>query len=196
MGIRGDIELKKHGFYPAGEGLIEAKIKKCTLEKIDLIERGNLVSVNGLCVASNDLQKQQVAERMQGYLRSRLFDEFNIVPNVKIAYVDAASAGGGCDLFAVYEDSVIGAASVAERGKRAEDVANDALELLVSANKSDAALDKHMADQIVPYLALFGGSVSVEEITEHARTNMWVCEQFLNVHFNVDESRKIIECKK
>ncbi len=196
FGYKAQIDLQKHGFYPHGGGIVEAMIRKCTLEKIDLADRGNIVSVNGLCTASNDLQKQQVAERMQSYLRSKLFDEFQIAPNVKTNYVDATSTGGGCDLYAVYEDSIIGAANVAERGKRAEDVAQEALEMLVSAHKSNAALDKHMADQIVPYLALAGGSISVEEITEHARTNMWVCEQFLDVKFEIDEMQKVIEYRK
>ncbi len=194
FGYKAEILLKEHGFYPKGNGLVEARIRKCVLEKIDLDYRGNAVSVNGLCIASKDLQKPQVAERMQSFLRSKLFDEFQITPNVKTAYVDAQSTGGGCDLFVVYEDSIIGSTSVAEHGKRAEDVAREALELLISAHKSGAALDKHVADQIIPYLAIAGGSVSVEEITQHARTNIFVCEQFLDVKFNIDGPHKLITC--
>ena len=193
-GYRGEIELIKHGFYPTGGGLVEARLRKCELEKIDLADRGKLVSVNGLCTSTEDLKKAQVAERMQSFLRSKLFNEFQIAPNVKTNYVKSASTGGGCDLFAVYEDSIIGAASVAERGVRAEDVAREAMEFIVSAHKSNTALDMHMADQIIPYLAIAGGSVSVEKITGHVRTNMWVCEQFLGTNFQIDEDLKTISC--
>ncbi len=192
FGYKGEIILQKHGFYPTGGGLVEARLRKCELEKIDLMDRGKLVSVNGLCTSTEDLKKAQVADRMQSFLRSKLFNEFQIAPNVKTNYVKSASTGGGCDLFAVYEDSIIGAASVAERGVRSEDVAQEALDFLISAHKSGAALDMHMADQIIPYLAIAGGSVSVEKITGHVRTNMLVCEQFLGVKFEVDEQHKII----
>ena len=196
FGYKGEVSLLKHGFYPTGGGLVEAKFRKCELESIDLVDRGKLISVNGLCIATEDLRKQQVAERMQSFLRSKLFNEFQITPNVKTNYVKSASTGGGCDLYAVYEDSIIGAASVAERGRRTEDVAQEAMDFLVSAHKSNAALDMHMADQIVQYVAIAGGSVRVEEITEHARTNMWVCEQFLDVKFDVDGIQKIISYEK
>lgn len=196
FGYKGEIELKKHGFYPTGGGLVEARIRKCVLERIDLTERGKIVSVNGLCTATEDLQKQQVAERMQKYLRGKLFDTFQVAPNIKTSYVESASSGGGCDLFAVYEDSILGAVSVAERGKRSEDVAKEALEMLASAHKSGAALDMHMADQIVPYMALAGGVARVEEITEHCKTNIWVCEQFLGLQFDINEEKGIIACEK
>ena len=47
------------------------------------------------------------------------------------------------------------------------------------------ALDVHAADQILVYLALAGGesSFTVRSLTGHARTAMWLIEQFLPVRF-------------
>jgi RNA 3'-terminal phosphate cyclase len=58
---------------------------------------------------------------------------------------------------------------------------------------SNACLDEHMADQILPYIALAGNSkVSVAEITNHCKTNMWIIEKFLPVKFEINEKEKII----
>ncbi|MCK4282707.1 MAG: RNA 3'-phosphate cyclase, partial [Candidatus Brocadiae bacterium] len=83
-----------------------------------------------------------------------------------------------------------------ERGKPAEKVGREAAQLLKRAMESGACLDAHMADQILPYLALAGGTsrVSVAGITEHCRTNIWVIEQFLPARFQADEQRGLISC--
>ena len=60
---------------------------------------------------------------------------------------------------------------------------------------SGACLDEWMADQIVPYLAIATGAVSVAEITPHVQTNIWVVEQFFGNMFEIDKERKIIKVK-
>ena len=62
--------------------------------------------------------------------------------------------------------------------------------------KSNACLDRYMADQILPFLALAGGSISVAQISNHTKTNMHIIEKFLPVKFEVDEKNKIISVKK
>jgi len=53
-----------------------------------------------------------------------------------------------------------------------------------------------MADQLLPYMALAGGSseVRVAAVTDHCKTNIWVIEQFLPVRFSIDEQNGIISC--
>jgi len=48
-----------------------------------------------------------------------------------------------------------------------------------------ACLDKYLADQLLPYLALSGkrSKIEVSEITNHFKTNIWVIEKFLNGKF-------------
>jgi len=48
-------------------------------------------------------------------------------------------------------------------------------------------IDRHLADNLIPLLALVGGSIKTDKITGHIRSNIYVCEQFLDVTFNVDE---------
>lgn len=197
IGYKGEIILNRHGFYPRGGGVVEAKIMPATLLPIELIRRGKPVHVFGSCIASRDLAKAKVAERMQKFARERLFKEFQIVPEIKAEYVDTYSTGGGIDLFALYENSIIGASAIAERGVSAEKVAQEAITNLIENHNSQAPIDSHMADQIIPYLALVKGEskVKVAKITNHTRTNIWVCEQFLDIRFVINEEEKIISCK-
>jgi len=57
-----------------------------------------------------------------------------------------------------------------------------------------------MVDQIIPYMALAvvqsdePARIRIPDMTEHARTNMWVVEKFLPVQFTVDKS--ILQCNK
>jgi len=73
-------------------------------------------------------------------------------------------------------------------GKRAEDIGKEAALELVKEQKSGACLDKHLADQILPYVALASGKsqVAVSEITTHCKTNIWVIEKFLKGKFKIE----------
>jgi RNA 3'-terminal phosphate cyclase len=51
---------------------------------------------------------------------------------------------------------------------------------------SGAAVDRHLADQLIPFLAVSGGSLRTSEVTPHARSNMYVAERILGVAFQVD----------
>jgi RNA 3'-terminal phosphate cyclase len=52
---------------------------------------------------------------------------------------------------------------------------------------SGANLDVHAADQVLVYLALAprGSSSAVREVSGHARTTIWLLEQFLEARFSV-----------
>ena len=196
VGYKADIILKRHGFYPRGGGMVEAVIQPSKILPIELLKRGKAMQVKGIALASSDLAKPKVSERMQKTARDRLFKVFGFVPEIKAEYTDTLSTGGGIDLVAVYESSIIGASALAEPGKSAEKVAKEALDSLIQSHDNGAPLDRHMEDQFIPYMALAGGgAIKAAEITEHTRTNIWVCEQFLPVKFEIDEREKIIRCE-
>ncbi|PIQ04823.1 MAG: RNA 3'-phosphate cyclase, partial [Candidatus Nealsonbacteria bacterium CG18_big_fil_WC_8_21_14_2_50_37_10] len=72
-------------------------------------------------------------------------------------------------------------------GKRAEDVGKESALELLREQKSGTCLDKHSADQILPYLVLAPGKsqVTVSEITNHCETNIWVIEKFIEGKFEI-----------
>lgn len=192
MGYKGALKVLRHGFYPRGGGLVEAVITPAELAPLHATEPGSLVRITGACTLSRDLEKQQVGERMQKYARGEIFRELHVAPDIRVDYVDAASTGGGIELYAIYENTVLGSSALAERGKRAEDVAKEAVQELLGYVRSGACADKHLGDQLIPYLALARAGrsgMTVSDITEHARTNIWLCEKFLDAAFAVEGKR-------
>ena len=51
--------------------------------------------------------------------------------------------------------------------------------------ESPAAVDALLADQLIPYLALAGGSFTVREISLHTKTNIWTAGHFMEAKFEI-----------
>ena len=52
----------------------------------------------------------------------------------------------------------------------------------------DNAVDEHLADNLLPLLALFGGRMNVESISKHTISGIYVIEKFLGNIFNITEN--------
>jgi RNA 3'-terminal phosphate cyclase (ATP) len=79
-----------------------------------------------------------------------------------------------------YQNARAGFSASGERGKPAEDVADEAVDRLLAHHRSLAALDEHLADQILVLLCFARGAstFTTERLSAHLRTNAWVIEQF------------------
>jgi RNA 3'-terminal phosphate cyclase len=107
--------------------------------------------------------------------------------------VNSLSTGSTTHIHAHCENSILGSTFFGEIGRKAELIGEDCAKHLMKQINSNAALDEHMADQILPYMALTGNSkVSVAEITNHVKTNIWVIEKFLPIKFEINEKERII----
>ncbi|MAG15674.1 RNA 3'-phosphate cyclase [Candidatus Woesearchaeota archaeon] len=215
-----DYKVIKRGFIHKGGGKTELFVKlkfpvsnyssfeefttelqKNTATKINLANQGKLLQIKGSSIASNDLQKAEVAER-QAKAAKMALTKLNVPINISTNYSDSLSTGSVITLWAVFSDSdevsqinpiILGSNSLGERGKRAEDVGKEtALQLLNEIN-SKAPVDKHLADQLLPFLALTTGQAKVSEITPHCLTNIYTIEKFLGKCFEVDKENKIIK---
>ncbi|VVB59657.1 RNA 3'-terminal phosphate cyclase [uncultured archaeon] len=185
------INILRHGFYPVGGAIVEVRTMPAKLKAIKLEKRGEIKQISGISIASTHLKGARVAERQKEAAISALEN----LADIKTEYVEASCPGSGIVLWASDGDVVLGADALGERGKSAESVGEEAAKKLKKQIDSGACLDEWMADQIVPYLALAGGSVKVAEITPHVETNIWVVEQFLGKKFKVDKEKRIIEAK-
>jgi RNA 3'-terminal phosphate cyclase len=90
-------------------------------------------------------------------------------------------------LWAKTANTLLGAATVAERGVPAERLGEEAGQALRAEIQSGATLDIHTADQMLIYLAMAHGPSSflVRILSSHAQTTIWLLEQFLPVRFTV-----------
>ncbi len=202
--------MKRRGYYPEGGGCIELKIApKFSMESrssapmIMLKERNGSMVVKGISHASLMLQEARVAER-QADAAKFLISSAGCRPDIAVEYSNTSCPGSGITLWAFFSDSetndinpvIIGADIEGEKGKPAEDVGTEAAKLLISELNSGAPVDSHLADSLVPFLAVFGGSIKTSEITAHTRANIYASEMFLGKRFEIDEKEKIISAAK
>lgn len=197
-GYRAEIKTKRHGFYPKGGAEVRFRVKNSEeFEPLELTERGDLKNVRGISIASEHLRKPEVAKR-QAEAAERMLEEKGYPSQVNYRYVDADNPGSGITLWAIFENNVVGGDSVGERGKPSEKVGKEAAGELLTSLNSKAPLDKYMADQILPFLALAAengaSKVKVDEVTDHCETNQRAVKKFLDVEF--EREGNTIRCRR
>jgi RNA 3'-phosphate cyclase len=189
MGIKIEIAIKKRGYYPQGGARVKTTIKTSVLKSINLTERGQLKEILIISGAASSLKNKRVAERQIsgaiGVLR-----KLKLPIKQKVEYYETDCPGSNICLLAKFDNTVIGSDGLGRINKKAEDVGKEVAIQLFKEEKVQACLDSHMSDQILLYMALAPGKskVTVSEITEHAKTNMWVIEKFLNGKFETKEN--------
>lgn len=190
-GYNAAIKLFKRGFYPKGGGRVRVEISPKPLEGIKLVDAGEIVGIQGISFAHSRLRDGRVAERQKEAALRIIKAKFGkIEADIAEEYVDSLSLGSGIVLWVQRENSRLGADSLGERGKRSELVGEEAARDLLEEINSGACLDRYMADQIVPYLALAGGRASISQITRHTTTHIEVVKTF---GFKVELKDKILE---
>jgi RNA 3'-terminal phosphate cyclase (ATP) len=183
IGVFADAVIDKWGFYPRGGGKVQLEIYPALeLKPISLVDRGLLRGIRGISVSSNlpnhvaERQKEQAMERIRRELKSDA--EITILQ-------DVPSNGPGSFLFLLAEYGKISAgfSSLGAKGKPADRVADEAVDSLKDYMESDGCIDPHLADQIVPFMALAkrSSSFTTTQMTEHLLTNLWVIGHFLEV---------------
>jgi len=192
MGASPEVEVLKYGFYPKGGGCVKVVFKPKNLKPLDLHERGEFVRLDTWGVASEQLKKAKVLERMAESFEKNIHSS---IENKRILYVPSISNGCSFHAHAHYTNAKLGATALGEVGKPAEEIGEQVAAELKTSMESGAAVDKFMADQLLIFMAIADGksSAKVEEITGHCKTNMSVCEQILGCKFAVNEKEKIIQ---
>jgi RNA 3'-terminal phosphate cyclase (ATP) len=110
-----------------------------------------------------------------------------ITGEIELLDVHARNPGTLLFLCAEGNDSLAGFTALGARGKRAEIVADEAVDDLFRFLDSGSALDCHLADQLLIYLASAPGrhQFTTAKVTQHLLTNVWVIEKFLPVKFEI-----------
>jgi len=189
------IEILKQGFYPRGGGVVKVKFfPTIQLKSVNLLECGEVIKIRGFSIAGT--LPVSVAERQANAAKKVLSDN-GFESEIESSKVRTFSAGTSTTIFAECQNTILGADEIGKIGKRAEKVGEDTATSLVSSIKSGKAFDKSMSDQIIPFIALANGrsEITVEDITEHVRSNILVTEKILGVKFEVDEKERKIAVK-
>jgi len=208
-----EFKVLRRGYAPAGQGKVELFVKpklhrssfatwnefaaavREQLQPIELTEQGSLVFIRGVSHASKDLESSRVAER-QAHGAQDALAKADV--RIRSEYSETASTGSGITLWAVYSmnaDDInsirpirLGADALGQKGFPAETVGKTAVRRLLEAMNSNAPADEHLADNLVPFLALAGGIVTAERITEHTKTNVTVAHLFLGESVRIENN--------
>ena len=190
VGIKAGIELCRWGWYPAGGGRLRCSIggKVHAIEPLDILERGPLREISGRAVAAH--LPEHISQRMATQATT-LLDQAGISSNIRAEVVDSTSPGAGIFLAARYANSIGGYCSFGRRGRPAEDVATEAVDQLLAHRASGAALEHHLADQLILPLSLATGTsrFSVDQVSVHLKTHAWLVEQFGIARVIIAESK-------
>jgi RNA 3'-terminal phosphate cyclase (ATP) len=181
-----DIELRRHGFYPAGGG--EANVRLIPpvqgISPVNIMERGALLAMYAECLHAG--LPKGVAERELAVLQAGLGLNDGQLRNRSLR----GNEGPGNALMVVlqYENITEVFTSYGDKGVSAEQVARKLLQEVRDYQSSPAPVGPHLADQLMIPLALAGmqgkkGQYWTTEWTEHSRTNAAVIERFLPVRF-------------
>ena len=184
IGYRIDAELMRWGWYPVGGGEVVCKIagaeaagNRWQLTPIEAITPGTLQRIVGRAVAAN--LPAHIPQRMAERARTSLA-EFGMPVNIEPQLVTAACPGAGIFFLAAYANLPASFSAHGRVGKPSEAVADQAVAAFREHHASGAAIELHLADQLLLPLALAAGPsiFTSARPTGHLLTNAWAIEQF------------------
>jgi len=189
FGRRLSLRVDRHGFYPQGGARTSVKFsagEPCGGVVIE--KRGRLLRVKGVSLAANHLEKARVALRQAQAATNKLLAELRGVRvDIRPDYADTRSPGSGVVLWAEFEHTVLGASALGALGKRSEAVGEEAADALLEEIRADGTVDRHIADQLIPVVALLGGRFRAPAMTEHVEVNLAIVRQMLGERLRVED---------
>jgi len=195
MGLKASLIIQKYGYYPKGMGEILLDVEPCrNLDSITLDDFGKLRDVKGVSVCTF-LADRRVAERQAVAANDRL-KAAGLKAEIEIRndMSNPLQKGSSLVLWAETDKgALLGGDAIGELGKPSETVGREAAENLLKEIESEATVDSHLADMLVPYVALAKGkSVYLSRlVTEHLDTNILLTEQILGMKFHVARSQSL-----
>jgi RNA 3'-phosphate cyclase len=185
IGYEAEITLEQAGYYPAGGGSMRATIRPAKMTRpLDLTSRGVLRKISGFSGVANlsmDIatrQKHQALRRLEHHIKG-----------AKIKSIDLQSPGKGTFLLlkADFEHSQCCYCALGEPGKRAEIVADEAVDALEEFLETDASVDQYLADQLLLPLAFVGepSQIKTAKVTQHLLTNAQILRLFLPIEIEI-----------
>ena len=189
MGLEASLTVVKYGYYPKGMGEITLKVQPCPkLKLIRIQEFGKIEEVCGVSVCTF-LADRKVAER-QAKAANELLKVRGYKTDIQVVNDMSNPLQKGSSLVIwtkTDKGAVLGGDAIGELGKPSEAVGREAAENFLKEVGSKATVDVHLADMLVPYVALAEGeSVYLSRVmTDHLDANIWLAQKILGVEFSV-----------
>ncbi len=181
-GARIETALERHGFYPAGGGVVRVRIEPTTSPKaLAMHERGEIIrrSVD-IMIAK---LPGSIARRELAVLATKL--GWECPENAIREVTDSIGPGNAVILDIESEHAREICCTLGEHGKRAESVAAEAVDLARDYLAAQVPVGRHLADQLMVPMALIAArsgapcGFTTMPLSRHARTNSELVAAFL-----------------
>ena len=209
LGMQVDIELQQAGFAPIGGGVIKAMItpflRRADSKLLKLTKRGELIGIELVASVLNldfDICTRELASAQAALVASGIDKTLITTQGLKLKGI---GEGNSCYAVITYQathktthkaDSPDNHEQLhqetftllGEKRSSAENVGSR-LAALVKRYlfQTDALVDEYLTDQLLLPLALSGGGeFTARVISEHAKTQAWLIEQFLPVEISFE----------
>jgi RNA 3'-terminal phosphate cyclase (ATP) len=197
MGLTLSLEVSKYGYYPKGMGEITLTVHPHKeMFPLRMIESGSLEEVHGISVCTF-LKDRQVADR-QAETATRILEAKGLKADIEVVYDESnrQQKGSSLALWALTDkECIMGADAIGEIGKPSEAVGDEAARNLLAELDSKATVDVHLADMLIPYVALAkGDSVYLtRSLTEHLETNIFLTQEILGTEFKTEKTNDLFQ---
>ncbi|GBC70577.1 RNA 3'-terminal phosphate cyclase [Candidatus Calditenuaceae archaeon HR02] len=202
MGVSAEVALVRRGFYPRGQGIVRVKTQPVErLRPIEAVE-AELKELEVYAYSCN--LPDHIVRRMAGAAESMLKKSGYrdvIVRTESLGPEDPRNAvdpGTGVFILARLSNGLtMGFDSLGEKGVPAEEVARRAVDDALQQLATGAPVDKHLADQLVIWMALADGEsrIRTSAMTSHTSTGVEVVGSLTGASFQVGEGTRGVEIK-
>src|SRR5487761_286971 len=187
------IDLKRRGYYPKGGGVICVNVKGSSTKLHPLefpVESNQKLPINASIIASSSLLPSHVTQREVESATSLLSKNGILVKNVETDHsYKAQSPGTSIMVYRQDEAEYIGASALGERGKKSEEVGEEAAQGFLREISGRPNLDSNLADMVVTLLSCITqkSSFTTSRITRHLETNLQVASKMTGTAFRISE---------
>lgn len=163
------VTVIRRGYYPVGGGLVRVRVEPADPAPLSIQKGG----ATGIRSCSSGLPPH-VAERQASHALQLLGRTLG--QDILVEIQRSSGLGKGSSCTAWY--GAKGASSLGRPGLPAESVGETAAMELLREIRGPGEVDSHLSDQLLIYLARYGGSYTASEYTLHARTMCWLLSLF------------------
>jgi RNA 3'-terminal phosphate cyclase (GTP) len=184
----GELNMHRRGYYPKGGGRILARLKggvDSAQHSLDCLQPGEIKAIKGVSHAASALQERRVAER-QADAADHMLKRLGYPVEIAVEYSNAACLGSGITLWTESQSGPpLGGSALGAKDKPADTVGREGAAALMDVMGAGVAVDRYLADQLIPFIAVRGGSLFTSEVSSHLRSTAYVAEQILGTRFEV-----------
>jgi RNA 3'-terminal phosphate cyclase (ATP) len=187
MGLEASVEMIRPGYVPRGAGMLKLTVVPVPdrLRAVNFAQTATPEKLWGIALCSH-LQERKVSHRMSAAAQEVLA-RHGYPAAIDCLYEDTAlQPGAALALFADCADARLGADMAGAPRRTSETIGRTVARHLLKEIQSGATLDRHAADQIIPFASLASGQTEfrVAAITDHMESNAWLAREFLGAEFS------------